>query len=79
MYNFVSFSDESYAWNQSLVPVNIENTQSAIRWIDQLDSGGNTHYLEGLRRIYQDQNLQSIYLLTDGAPTDVKFNKAFNF
>ncbi len=71
MYNFVSFSDQSYAWNERLVPVNNENTQSALEWINRLDSSGSTYYLEGLRKIYQDSNLQSIYLLTDGCPSDV--------
>jgi hypothetical protein len=78
--NFVSFSDVSDSWNEGLVPVNKENTLSALQWIERLNSEGSTNYLEGLRKIYQDKNLQSIYLLTDGCPTDVLFYifKLFN-
>jgi hypothetical protein len=71
MFNFVSFSNFSDAWSERLVPVNKENTQSALEWIEKLNAGGWTHYLEGLRKIYQDINLEAIYFLTDGYPSDV--------
>lgn len=51
-----------------------ENRQKAARFIDRLDADGGTSMVAALRhaaeKVLPDANLDTIYLLSDGSPTD---------
>ncbi len=68
-FTVISYSTEVQPWSAILKEANKENRSSAIRFIESLKANGITVTDEALNMALSDPTLDTIYLVTDGAPT----------
>jgi len=84
-FNMISFNHGAAYWQQTMQKATDKNKESAYQWIRALKPGGST-YIDGALRMgftvaglidfdkrYPDVHLDTIVLLSDGAPTDNSF------
>ncbi|KAH3861547.1 hypothetical protein DPMN_024479, partial [Dreissena polymorpha] len=67
-FNLIRFSGNCEKWNERIQPATQENCHSAIKWASTLKASGNTCTLEALQLAFEDIEIDSVYLLTDGKP-----------
>ena len=67
-FNFVCFSDDCGKWRDKIQDPSEENCHMAIAWLTSLQAHGNTCTLDALREAFRDQEIDAIYLITDGKP-----------
>jgi len=67
-FNVAYFSDNVYQWKNGVVPVNRNNTISAINFVKGFSANGGTNTLGALKAVIADPNLLAVYLLSDGEP-----------
>ena len=71
-FNVVSYSSEVQSWKRGLVPAkSSENKDSAEEYVENLEADGVTVTDDALREAFTDPAVDTIYLITDGAPTHV--------
>lgn len=68
-FNMVSFASLCSPWRQELVAMDDETLGSARDWVEDLKSGGETNVYEALIQALADPKVDTIYFLSDGAPT----------
>ena len=68
-FNIVTFSDVANAWNEKLVPATPENVKKAVRFIERLEPVNATNAYDGIRTAFRDEDVDTIFLLSDGSPT----------
>ncbi|XP_045213175.2 von Willebrand factor A domain-containing protein 3A-like isoform X3 [Mercenaria mercenaria] len=67
-FNLIRFSGNCEKWQDNIQPATQENCHSAIKWASTLKASGNTCTLEALQLAFDDPEIDSVYLLTDGKP-----------
>ena len=70
LFNIVRYSDSVRAWqDRGVVPANAKFKKSALKFIDAMQPGGGTHTDSALERAFEEQDVDTIILLSDGAPS----------
>ncbi|KAL4240557.1 Von Willebrand factor A [Mactra antiquata] len=67
-FNLIRFSGDCEKWQDQVQPSTQDNCHAAIKWASTLKACGNTCTLEALQLAFEDPQIDSIYLLTDGKP-----------
>ena len=67
-FNMLAFDDRIRTWEKVLQRAQPKVKANAIVWVQGLQELGMTHTDEALEKAFEDQNINTIYLLTDGAP-----------
>jgi len=70
-FSIISFSSSVQPWSDVLVPATGKNRKSAIQFIERLRAHGITVTDEALFEALSDATVDTIYLITDGAPTHI--------
>ncbi len=70
MFSIISYSDKAKVWQQQLVPATADHKRSAIGFLARMYSVGLTNTHEALTTaLFMNEDVEAIYLLSDGAPT----------
>jgi HEAT repeat protein len=69
--NMVFFNDRVESWRKGLVPIQ-QNLPAALATIARLTPSGRTNIFDALDEAFRDGAVDTIYLLSDGDPTDGK-------
>ncbi|MCA8961660.1 MAG: hypothetical protein KDC38_14145, partial [Planctomycetes bacterium] len=67
-FNVISFNNEIASFTKSLVPASGQNKGRAAKWVDRLRADNATHTDEALERAFADPDVDTLILLSDGAP-----------
>lgn len=70
-FNIIAYSSEVRPWKKVLTPVAAEARKEALEFIAGLVADGITVTDEALEAAFSDLAVDTIYLITDGAPTHV--------
>jgi len=68
-FNIIAFSGTPRPWRDKLVPKTPESIDAAHRYLDDLRPSGSTNIFDTLVTAISDPEVDTIYLLSDGAPT----------
>jgi len=68
-FNLITFASEVDVWKESVVPASDKNKKSAISYVRELEAEGVTVTDLALEAAFWNLELDTIYLITDGAPT----------
>ncbi len=68
-FNIFKFSGDFHAWQPALVAIDTRIRNEAIAWVEALGPGGTTNVFDTLESALKDQDVNTIYFLSDGAPT----------
>jgi len=69
-FNVISFAGNASAWKKRLVELDTKSRAEARKRIDRWSAVGGTAIYEALMLALQDPEVEAIYLLTDGEPTE---------
>jgi len=67
-FNVIAFSSGNRKWRPTTVPATEANKRDAITFCEALAEGGGTNTAEALQAAFGDETIDTIYLLSDGAP-----------
>lgn len=70
-FSVISFSSEVKPWSDILIPATRENKKSAITFVARIKAQGITVTDIALHDALSDPSVDTIYLITDGAPTHI--------
>jgi hypothetical protein len=68
-FNIVAFSDEIRTFSKKLEKATSSTRDSAVKWVEKLAASGLTFTDDALREAFKDEEMDTIILLSDGAPT----------
>ena len=68
-FGIVTFGDAADSWTDKLVYATPENVRKAVRHVDRLEPGRGTNSYGALRLAFKDEDVDTIFFLSDGAPT----------
>eukprot|EP01112_Ceratiomyxa_fruticulosa_P004239 TRINITY_DN1468_c0_g2_i1.p1 TRINITY_DN1468_c0_g2~~TRINITY_DN1468_c0_g2_i1.p1 ORF type:complete len:701 (-),score=122.73 TRINITY_DN1468_c0_g2_i1:156-2258(-) len=77
-FNIIAFNSTIHRWKNSLHRASDSNLNSAERWLDHLEADGGTNFSDPLRAALQDEDADTIYLLSDGEPNEDTRDIIFN-
>lgn len=69
-FEIIAFSSECSAWRGELTTLDDQSRADARAWVRERAAEGATSTFEALRRAFAKQDVEAVYLLTDGEPTD---------
>ena len=69
-FNVIPFSTEARPLSDGLVPMEPEAREEALAYIGRLRERGGTNIYDSLSTAFEDERVDTIYLLSDGAPTE---------
>lgn len=67
-FNILAFSDNTRSWKPSVVEATEANKADALKYVEGLRDDGGTNTYSALETALRDQTIDTIYLLSDGAP-----------
>lgn len=67
-FNVINFSGGVASWQPKVVDATEQNKAAAIKYVEGLRADGGTYTDDALKRAFQDPEVDTIYLLSDGAP-----------
>ena len=67
-FNVVRYSGGVESWQPKVVEATEQNKAAAVKWVEGFRADGGTHTDDALKRAFQDPEVDTIYLLSDGAP-----------
>ncbi|XP_070617294.1 von Willebrand factor A domain-containing protein 3A isoform X2 [Erythrolamprus reginae] len=67
-FNLIAFAEEVQLWQECLVEATDEMCHKAAQWISLFRAHGNTSILKALQRALSLENVEALYILTDGKP-----------
>ncbi|KAL6087754.1 hypothetical protein STEG23_008054, partial [Scotinomys teguina] len=67
-FNLLSFAKDLKPWQNTLVETTDAACHEAMQWVTHLQAQGNTSFLSALMKAFSFQDMQGLYLLTDGKP-----------
>ncbi len=70
-FNIISYSSDVYPWKKAMVKASKSNKKAATEYVDELRAEGITVTDMALEEAFADLQLDTIYLITDGAPTHI--------
>ena len=68
-FNVITFSDRVINWKKSIVATSRGNLGQARKFVTGLQANGLTHTDDALEKAFKDPGIDTICLLSDGAPT----------
>ncbi|HAK96249.1 MAG TPA: hypothetical protein DCM87_14980 [Planctomycetes bacterium] len=68
-YNIITFTHEARAWRDGLQENSDELRAEAFEFLDEQQPRGSTNICDALLLAFSDPEVDTIYLLSDGAPT----------
>lgn len=68
LFNIITFSDRARPWSDSIQEWGTESLEQARAYIDRFTSGGSTNLWDPLRIAFDDPDVDTIYVLSDGEP-----------
>jgi HEAT repeat protein len=68
-FGIVTFSEVADPWTERLVFATPENVRKAVRHVERLIAVGGTNSHDALRKAFQDEDVDTIFFLSDGSPT----------
>lgn len=71
-FNIVTFETRTQAYQKSLIELNGKSRAKALKRVDQWHANGGTAIYDALMVALRDPDVEAIYLLTDGEPTEGK-------
>lgn len=69
-FSIVTFGNDTDSWYQDMIPATPLSKNTAIFRVNQLSSQGGTSMMAALERAFQFQGATTVFLMTDGMPTD---------
>ena len=72
MFNIVAFSNQVTSWSEEMQSATRSSINSAKRFVTNFNAIGPTHTDEALKRSFEDVTVDTIILLSDGAPLKVR-------
>jgi HEAT repeat protein/uncharacterized protein YegL len=70
-FNIVTFSSGVERWMEgALAAANPENREKAQAFVTDLLTGGGTNLYDAVRNAFEDQDVDTIYIMSDGEPSD---------
>lgn len=76
-FNLIFFSTEVTAWKDAMVKMDDFTRSSALDYVSRQGPGGATAIYDALRRVFDDREVDTIFLLTDGEPQGGTENDPF--
>ncbi len=73
-FNIISYSSEVIPWKKVLTPVNAASRKEAAEFVAAMKAEGITVTDDALDAAFTDLAVDTIYLITDGAPTHIGVN-----
>jgi len=70
-FNIIAFSDQITKWRPGLTRATENAKKKAIAWVQKLEADGLTYTDEAIEEAFKDRQVNTIILLTDGAPTHI--------
>ncbi|HVR75790.1 MAG TPA: VWA domain-containing protein [Planctomycetota bacterium] len=70
-FNIITYASEVHAWKKTMVPASGANKKSAAEHIAGFKADGITVTDMALEEAFSDLDVDTIYLVTDGAPTHI--------
>ncbi|MEM7233652.1 MAG: VWA domain-containing protein, partial [Planctomycetota bacterium] len=70
-FNVISYSTEVESWKDNLIKADSNSKKAAIDFVQGLNAKGITVTDEALEEAFADLRVDTVYLITDGAPTHV--------
>ncbi|XP_029391722.1 von Willebrand factor A domain-containing protein 3A [Mus pahari] len=67
-FNLLSFAEDPQPWQDTLVESTEAACHKAMQWVAHLQARGSTSVLAALTKAFSFQDVQGLYLLTDGKP-----------
>lgn len=67
-FNVIAFNHQVHSMNRTLVLATPSTKSHAARWVQKLNADNATHTDEALRLAFQDPEVDTVILLSDGAP-----------
>ncbi|XP_052030872.1 von Willebrand factor A domain-containing protein 3A [Apodemus sylvaticus] len=67
-FNLLSFAEDLKPWQDTLVKSTEPACHKAMKWVAHLQAQGSTSVLAALTKAFSFQDVQGLYLLTDGKP-----------
>ncbi|MEZ6194858.1 MAG: HEAT repeat domain-containing protein [Planctomycetota bacterium] len=72
-FQILSFSNAPQLMGRELIAANRRNKATATEWVADLRSGGGTNIYDSLERALELDEVDTIFLLTDGSPSAGKY------
>jgi uncharacterized protein YegL len=74
-FTIVTFSNDARYWKDTLVAATSGTTTEASIFVEGLEASGGTSALKGLRAAFALSNVDTIFFLSDGYPSDASPDK----
>lgn len=68
LFNLIFFSSDAYGWEDELVRMNEDNRAEALKYVERQRPDGATAIYDALKLAFEDQRIDTIFILTDGEP-----------
>lgn len=68
LFNIIPFSDNAFPMEEVLIEMDESLREDSMLFVEGLREGGGTNAYEGLAAAFEDEFVDTIYLLTDGVP-----------
>ncbi|MBK6942269.1 MAG: HEAT repeat domain-containing protein [Planctomycetes bacterium] len=72
-FSVVVFGDAATAWSKELVPASPAKVEDAIKFLARQQARGKTNLFDGLRVAYGFDDVDTVVVLSDGAPSTGEF------
>lgn len=68
-FTIIPFADAAWPWSDKLVPALPDAIKRAVRFVERLEPVSGTNSFEALRAALADEEVDSVYFLSDGHPS----------
>lgn len=68
-FNMVFFATDVFAWEDRLVTLGKDTREEALEYTERQRAAGSTAVYDALALAFEDESIDTIFLLTDGAPS----------
>ena len=76
-FNIIAYSNKVTAWQGGLKPASKSAIKSAGKFVKEFLARGATYTDDALKRAFEDNEADTVVLLSDGAPTKPEFPSSF--
>jgi len=70
-FNIINYASDVASWKKSMVPASDANKKAAVEYVEALKADGITVTDMAVEEAFADLQLDTVYLITDGAPTHI--------
>ncbi|MBI4600621.1 MAG: VWA domain-containing protein [Planctomycetes bacterium] len=70
LFNVIAYNSQVKAFKEALFPASKPNVQTALKFVEALKAEGGTNINDSLMAALKDQDVDTIFYLSDGEPTD---------